>query len=822
MEKRLFHTSKEQRARLLLLAALFVSSLIIYRSFIFGEELLVFNDVGGDTWQQYTMHYASIVNHLREGSFSLWDFTNGFGVSIFNLNLFDPTLMLLYGLGVIFGPAYMLFFLVWLQIGKILLSGWVFYWFLSQFSFGRQGKLLAAYCYGLSGYLLVWGQHYQFGMVTVYLPLMLLFCEKSLRGKRKRALFPLTVFACGIYSVYFTYMCLIAVGFYLVFRLLSRELAWRERGKKFVGGCCQMLLGLGMSFVVFLPTAAVLLNVSSRLDKKRSLLELLEMCLTPAKGEYYQDLLIRPFSTNLQNLQELGDKTFEGFWNYYESPVLFCSTLAVFSAVQLLLLFWKTEYQARVKGAVYGAAAFMLALLLLPLGGYAFNAFAGATYRYTFVLIPFFLMAMAWMLDHIRRGGGISVIGVLVVCLFMYPAYRAGYEDSLFLEYRINACILAATGTVMAAALLGTRRFTGEKGRSRLLLILTAALAVNVVSEGGITYQDRVTLKKEDTPPELMGEELARYAEEVSGMASERQARAFLAKPQDYFRELYSEDIQRALDYLEETDPSFYRVEKDFSSATVSMDAQAQGYRGISTYNSVMNGNVKDFVSTCCPSLYYSDRNRYVFWDNAENNWLAAFTGVRYLLSRSGELDPEKYTLLQQFGSVYLYENARGSQMVRFYDKTVSEEVFREVDKKTRKKLLSALLVLEEGQEQAPQRLKASKAQKSSEAVLDAPQKDSRITGRVQAASDGYLLFMIPYEEGWTLTVDGEETPLMKGDLGFLACGIQEGSHSLELVYHAPLLREGAFLSLAFWLIWVFWILRIENLTWAGGTPVKG
>ena len=57
------------------------------------------------------------------------------------------------------------------------------------------------------------------------------------------------------------------------------------------------------------------------------------------------------------------------------------------------------------------------------------------------------------------------------------------------------------------------------------------------------------------------------------------------------------------------------------------MDALAQGYRGISTYNSVLNGNLKNFVDVCYPELYYMDQNRYAFWPNANDNFLAAFTG---------------------------------------------------------------------------------------------------------------------------------------------------------------------------------------------------
>ena len=150
------------------MAALFCSCLIIFRDYLFGNQVMVYNDVGGDTWQQYTMYYASIVNHLRAGKFSLWDFTNGIGINLFSICQIDPSLILLYLIGVVLGPAHMLYYLVVLQILKILAAGLVFYLFLSEFSYSIQAKFMASFVYGLNGYLLVWGQHYQFGMVAVY------------------------------------------------------------------------------------------------------------------------------------------------------------------------------------------------------------------------------------------------------------------------------------------------------------------------------------------------------------------------------------------------------------------------------------------------------------------------------------------------------------------------------------------------------------------------------------------------------------------------------------------------------------------------------
>lgn len=809
MRVKLPRVSKESKTRMFLLLALFVTGLVIFEDYIRGNHLLVFNDVGGDTWQQYTMHYAGIVNHLRDGNFSFWDFTNGFGFNLFNLNLFDPSLMLLYLLGVLLGPAHMLFYLVWIQIFKILAAGWIFYWFLSEFSYSRQAKLAASYVYGLSGYLLVWGQHYQFGMVTVYFPLMLLFCEKFIRGKKGKGWFPATVFLCGIYSVYFTYMSLIGVGFYLLFRVWMMDAGdWKVRIRKFLAGCGWMLLGVGMSLVIFLPMASILLNVSFRLNSEdKSLVEMLRQWFSLYGSGYYKTLLMRFFSTNFQNLETLGNGVYEGFWTYYEDPVLFCSTLSVIFDVQLLAVFGKSKENKRTKAAVYTAAALIILVLTLQIGGSAFNAFTVPTHRYTFVLIPFFLLAFVWMWDYLREGGKICLVALAVVCAGIVYASLQGYGDSIFQEYRVNAVTLAVTGFVMAGCLLVLRWMKDERRRRIVMGFLAAALVVNVASEGRVTYQDRITLRKEDTPAEDMASQMELYAQEGAVPKSERQARAVFLRPQDYFRELYRQDIQDALQYLKDTDKEFYRVEKNYSSATDALDSQAQGYRGISTYNSVINGNIKEFIDTCYPEMYYKDKNRYAFWQNAEDNWFAAFTGVRYLLSRDENVDGTNYTLKERIGDIYLYENNEEAEMVKFYKNAISEESLKTLcSDKTRETLLNNAIAVEGGEEitSISQLEDTEETRKQSSAFLDAPVNDSNLTGTASIADDGYLLFMIPYEDGWRLAVDGKETELLRGDLGFLACHITEGEHTLTLTFTPPMLKEGAILSL---LSWIFYIL---------------
>lgn len=806
-----FCQSPDVRALCFLFLLLSASCSFIFRDYLYGNDLMIFNDIGSDTWQQYIMNYTSIVNHLRDGSFSLWDFNNGLGINQFNFNLFDPFLMLLYGVGVVLGPAHMLLYINVIQILKIMVAAFAFYWFLSQFSFSVLSKMITSYAYALNGFLLVWGQHYQFGTVVIYFPLMLLFCEKFIQKKKGKALFPVMVFLCGIYSVYFTYMCLAATGLYLLFRILMLDgLTWKERIQRFLLGCAEMIMGVGMSLVVFLPMAEVLLDVSSRLESDGTgLLDFLRQCFTPYSRKFYLSMLKRMFSSNLQNGYGLAKGPQQYVMNYYEDPVLFCSTLAVFLNVQFLAVLRKADMTKRAKRVLYGVAALILVGTALPVGGTVFNYFTLPTQRYTFVLMTVFLLLMAWMWDYMRKGGKLNLVLILAVTALMGWAYWCGYEQAGFQEYRTNILILTVTGILTAVCLTLLCFLKDTQIRNVILGVMGVVLVVNVVSEGGTNYQNRVTMKKTDVPSEVMVQETQRYEEMRTSDDKEIKYRAEIEKPQDFFREMYRVDLADCLNYLKENDPTFYRVEKDYISGTVSMDSSGQGYRGISTYNSVMNGNVKEFVETCYPELFFADHNHYTFWNNVDDNWLAAFLGVKYILSGNGEPDETKYKLLDQVGSLYIHENVLDAQTAHFYTQDISEESLKELcTEENREELLGEAIALEDGTEIGDaseiQTLKSEEqetAEQNSSVTLDAPQKDSVVTGSVHAEADGYALFMIPYEKGWSLTIDGEKAELLRGDIGFLACEVPEGDHTILLTFEAPGLKAGTIGSVLFWIL---------------------
>ena len=145
----------KKRPRLILAIAILISACLVYYQYVFGNAIFLFNDIGADTQQQYIMQYNTIVNHIRNGNFSLWDFSNGFGTSMMQFNLFDPSLIVLFISGIIFGPEIMPYLLIYIHILKMLLAGLMVYQFLSCFSFSTKSRMLASYIYAFNGFLIV-------------------------------------------------------------------------------------------------------------------------------------------------------------------------------------------------------------------------------------------------------------------------------------------------------------------------------------------------------------------------------------------------------------------------------------------------------------------------------------------------------------------------------------------------------------------------------------------------------------------------------------------------------------------------------------------
>ncbi|MBR6399070.1 MAG: YfhO family protein [Lachnospiraceae bacterium] len=73
--------------------------------------------------------------------------------------------------------------------------------------------------------------------------------------------------------------------------------------------------------------------------------------------------------------------------------------------------------------------------------------------------------------------------------------------------------------------------------------------------------------------------------------------------------------------------------------------------------------------------------------------------------------------------------------------------------------------------------------------------KDDTIVGTVKAPKDGFVFIAIPYEAGWSVTVDGAPAERWKGCEGFTTFKVPAGEHEFRMHYLVPGLKKGILLS---------------------------
>jgi uncharacterized membrane protein YfhO len=74
---------------------------------------------------------------------------------------------------------------------------------------------------------------------------------------------------------------------------------------------------------------------------------------------------------------------------------------------------------------------------------------------------------------------------------------------------------------------------------------------------------------------------------------------------------------------------------------------------------------------------------------------------------------------------------------------------------------------------------------------------ETRIMGTIAVSEDSVLYSSIPYENGWSVYIDGEKQKTYDLGAGLLACDIAVGTHTVEYRYLAPGLVMGILLTLS-------------------------
>ncbi len=101
---------------------------------------------------------------------------------------------------------------------------------------------------------------------------------------------------------------------------------------------------------------------------------------------------------------------------------------------------------------------------------------------------------------------------------------------------------------------------------------------------------------------------------------------------------------------------------------------------------------------------------------------------------------------------------------------------------------------------------------------------DTKISGTVTAVEDGILYTSIPYDTGWSVTVDGEKLnseELIDIGKALLGINLSEGTHTIEFEYTPKGLKIGIYLSVAGIIILLLYIFIIRKKKFARSFVMK-
>ncbi len=867
---------------LLLIIAIVVTSVIIYNKYIFSRYIFMFDDIGSDTKQQYIMQFHSIVNHIKDGNFSLWDMTNGFGTSLYQLNLFNPLLWIIYLFGIILGSSAMAGSLIYVYILALVCSGVAMWHFLNCFDLSGKSKLIAAYIYSFNGFMTLWGQHYAFTAIMIYLPLLLMALEKAIRRSKFSPLVSICTGLMVLCTYYFSYMSLIVAGLYVIIRLWTlRTGSIRRYFSVLLKQLFAVLIGVGIGLVNLIPSYSLISNITSRLSSGSYTGMLFKW-----PGSYYKTLILRFLSGGIQGNSSASEYT--GYGNLYEAPNVFFTSLLVVMLIQLVIyLFISKKQDKRVKAASFIAIIFGFLMLCVPAVSMIFNFFSYPFSRHTFLLMPFFALLTAYMMTKLIREHFFNIAGGIISVICCIAAYYIAYTRAEQRSLKIFILSLAICTVVMVICLILYSK-ADKKHRHIIYVLICLTVAGQIITDGCSCIYKRESVSATDS----------------------------------YFDELYGTDYTALTDYLKENDSDLYRLEKDYTIGSHCMDSLAQDYNGISTYNSTMNANILKFVSELVPEINYANSSHISFVQIADKKEFHDLFGVKYLISKSSDVSYEGYVLEKQFGKLYLYKNTNWSGFASFYTNTVSSDDYTALKNSgisySAADLLADAIILDNAsttvdlnsyvkqsdtnfsvndaalpsnfmangdgsyiwmtdscteipltntvtdekttisvsiqldcatpidvkigtdpdgasyiaqlQAAGPKTVNINlpvgtnklyfsfgtdgvpvsiynitfsssanydHAQNASISIADSG-NDGLITASVSNSEDGYMFIPIPYEDGWSFTVDGENADALCADYGFVALRLSAGEHTVVCSYDQPLFTASLIGTLVF------------------------
>ena len=626
----------------------------------------------------------------------------------------------------------------WLYMAKYAAAAVCAYSYLKRFV-GKKYAALGAMLYAFAGFQSVNLIFHHFHDAVAFFPLMLTGYEKLSREGKKGAL------ALGVaVNAFVNYYFLIQEVIFLILYFLVREGGHLWKRRRLIGSCLlEGLIGIMMAGVLFVPSVLFTLE-NPRLTNYLQT----SNWFYGGNRDYLQAVRALLFPGELMNAQSCIKEYDWSSWSAY----LPMTGLAL----PLCYILKKRDWLSVL-------LAGGMVMTGIPLLNSVFGLFSDTNYhRWLFMLILLMSLASAVVLENRREYPVKSVCAVLTLFMTAMTVgsfwwsenrYQLIWQKDVFLTWSVTGI----AGVLLTGLIVGAVR-----DQKRYLMGIGAGILAFCVFTTGMT---------------------AWLYQRNSGQS-----------PQEYY------DRLKAFGQFSLPDER-YRIASGDNTLLM-----ANALSGTGSFTSMVSGSVFRFYE----ALGYP---RPIFSPEGPDG-TREFLGGKYYVTAQ----PEEDAVILQEASVgkkrfYLCEYENAMPVGSVYQSYMTETDFRKIPKELRAiAMLRCLIVPERREKEAAQILKKYErpsAEKLSEKQKDACVKEREVNGirsmkkepdgftaKLNARKDGYVLFTVPYDDGFRAQVDGEPVEILETN-GMMAVPVKKGENEIRFIWRNYDLIAGALCSVA-------------------------
>ena len=721
----------------------------------------------------YTMLHDTILNGAAQ-----WSYTTDLGANTIGSYSFYLLGSPFFWITLLFPSEAVPYLLAPLLMIKSGLAAMTAYIFLQRYVSDKKYAMVGGVLYAFSGiavYNIIFNHFHE---PLIIFPLMMAAIDSFVIDK-KRGIFALTVFASVLMNYYFFAGQTVFIFLYWCLKMFLKD--FRMTIKEFIVLVFEIVAGLLCAGVLLVPSVIAVLQ-NQRLGIMLSGSDIL---LYEGIERYLHILISLFFPPDMPNyLSFINDEN--GNWSSISAYI------PMFGMVGVIAL-----YSLRKHRWLKIILPAMLIFSLIPVLNSSFQLFNGTYYaRWFYMPVLLMSLATAVSLDDKKTNNKpaliicTSVTASAALLTTLLPESLTGNE-----RYPLRFwlwCGIAAAGLGCTAYILSKRKKSGISFKR-----LAAVLSIMVVLYGNI----------------LIG----------AGVLDSSYKKGYIIDSVIGSKQ----EVREKLPDIESVRSDFY-----YTMENTSMYWQIPS---IQAFHSIVPCSVTEFYN----SLGY---DRLVRSEPGINLYgIRSLLSVKYLFAYSnnaskfessfGQTRMPGWKRLCSAGSFDVYENENYIPYGFTYDEYITQEQFMDADESKRHLLLLKAIVLSDEQAERfggilthhkdtnsfvydDECFSADCNARRSKYCDDIRFENNTVTAHFTSGNKEELVFFsIPYDNGWTAEINGQETVIEKVNEGFMAVKVPADTRS-EIVfrYSTPGLKEGIVCSLAGLLMMAVYYIIIKRM----------